>query len=97
MQFKSILLLAASATLAIATHTSDKYIVGNCGDPSGLSSYTKDACKAVEGEYCGEMTGMKRCVIREDKWDLFQKECKDDVFDRPGSYDFDDAKIMALC
>ncbi|KAL5357952.1 hypothetical protein BJX96DRAFT_173000 [Aspergillus floccosus] len=99
MQFKSILLLAASATLAVA-----KYDVGNCGSSNqdGVNlgvgdSKTQKACEKAGGEYCSAV--YNRCVIETTKWDAFEEECgdhkafkyKSDIDDK------DQAKSDGLC
>ncbi|KAL4896607.1 hypothetical protein BDV59DRAFT_171056 [Aspergillus ambiguus] len=79
MQFKSILLLAASASLAVAN-----FDVGNCGDSNqaaintsgGKDGDTQKACDAVKGHLCSG-TGVTKCVVEVKKWHEFEKVCGD--------------------
>ncbi|GES60799.1 hypothetical protein ATEIFO6365_0006026000 [Aspergillus terreus] len=99
MQFKSILFLAASATLAVA-----KYDVGNCGSSNqdGVNlgvgdSNTQKACEKAGGEYCSAV--YNRCVIETTEWDAFEKECDDHKAykDKSDIEDKDQAKRDGLC
>ncbi|KAF9886924.1 hypothetical protein FE257_010665 [Aspergillus nanangensis] len=96
MQFKALIVLAASLTLASASST--KYNVGNCGDPSGIEKEaTEKACDTVGGKFCGGETGSGRCIVEEGQWSDFEDACKGDCFQRPGSYDEETADKIALC
>ncbi|PLB46826.1 hypothetical protein P170DRAFT_438531 [Aspergillus steynii IBT 23096] len=98
MQLKSLLVLAASFSLATAD-----YYVGNCGQgpDSTKEAPTKSACSAVEGTLCTG-TGITRCVVDTGRWSDFTSACKKEGFDktyqRPGSVgDLSTAKSLAAC
>ncbi|KAK1141099.1 hypothetical protein N8T08_009374 [Aspergillus melleus] len=98
MQLKSLLVLAASFSMATAN-----YYVGNCGQATDSTKEgpTKSACNTVEGTLCTG-TGITRCVVDTGKWSDFTSACKDEGFDkvyqRPGSVDdLSTAKSLAAC
>ena len=98
MQLKSLLVLAASFSLATAD-----YYIGNCGQATDSSKEapTKSACDTVEGTLCTG-TGITRCVVDTGKWSDFTSACKEEGFEktyqRPGSVsDLSTAKSFAAC